>query len=369
MMQSLANPRPPSWILGVVFLTLAFAYLVATPDPTFDLRADRLTALAALDGADPYAPLSELTTAYDSDLGWTHVHPRTPGALVLQAPLAAPPEASLRLVSVAVTAAAVVATAVIALRLQPVRPVIAAVVIVLFGVSSIAVEAVSVGAQSSVVALLLAVAWWRTREGDDVAAGVALGVAVTLKLFPWLLLVLLVFRRRITALWAVGTAVVINGLGLLFPGVSLRGALEAVSSANLSESAELNGSLTRLVGEWIPAGTLTVLLVLVGALLAVAVARAHWEIDRQWFAVLAVALAVSPLIWRHYALVLIPALVWLALRGGQTGKWVVGFAGLLLFLPYPLVTVWLVLPTCAAVAVGAAVTEQLGSGLQQPSNR
>jgi hypothetical protein len=367
--QSRRAERVSPWLAMFVFVVLASAYLVATPDPTFDLRADRLTVLAALGGADPYAPLSELTEVYDSDLGWTHVHPRTPGALVLQTPLAALPEASLRLVSVVITAAAVVATAFIALRLLPVRPVLAMVVIVLSGVSSIAVEAVSVGAQSSVVALLLTVAWWRTREGDDRVAGVAVGVAVTLKLFPWLLLVLLVFRRRTTGLWAVVTAATINGLGLLFPGVTLRGALEAVSSANLSESAELNGSLTRLLGEWIPAGPLTVLLALVGGLLAVAIARAPWSMDAQWFAVLAIALAASPLIWRHYALALIPALVWLAWRGGRPGKWVVALAALLLFLPYPLVTVWLVLPTCAAVAVTAAVTERLSDARQQPSNR
>jgi hypothetical protein len=367
--QALPRTRPPSWVLGVVFLALAGSYLVATPDPTFDLKADRLTALAALDGADPYAPLSELTVTYESDLGWTHVHPRTPGALVLQVPLAALPESWLRAVSVVVTAAAVVATTVVALRLRPVGPVVAALVIVLIGVSSIAVEAVSVGAQSSVVALLLAVAWWRTREGDDMLAGVAVGVAITLKLFPWLLLVLLVFRRRITALWVVVTAAVLNGLGLLFPGVALSGALDALSAANLSESAELNGSLIRMLSEWIPAGPLTVGLALVGGLLAVVIGRASWGMDRQWFAVLAVSLAASPLIWRHYALVLIPALVWLAVRGGRTGKWVVAFAGLLLLLPYPLVTVWLVLPTCAAVAVAAAVTQRRPDVLQQPSNR
>lgn len=357
VVQSSPSVRPPAWVLGVVFLALAGAYLAATPDPTFDLRADRLTALAAVHGADPYAPLSELTAAYDSDLGWTHVHPRTPGALVLQAPLAALPEASLRLVSVAITAAAVVATTVIALRLQWVRPLVAAVVTVLFGVSSIAVEAVSVGAQSSVVALLLGVAWWRTRESDDPAAGLAVGVAVTLKLFPWLLLVLLLFKRRRTALWAVASAAVFNGAGLLFPGVTLRGALEAVSSANLSESAELNGSLTRLLGEWISAGPLTVVLALAGALLAVVIARTPWAMDRQWFGVLAIALASSPLIWRHYALVLIPALVWLAVHGGRTGKWIVGFAGLLLFLPYPLVTVWFVVPLCLAFVIAVATAD------------
>jgi hypothetical protein len=348
----------PRWLLGFVIVVLAGAYLVATPDPTFDLRADRLTALAALDGADPYAPLSELTAAYDSELGWTHVHPRTPGALLLQTPLAAFSESSLRIVSVVMTAAAVVATTGIALRLQRVRPVVAAVVSMLLGVSSIAVESVSVGAQSSIIALLLAVGWWRTREDDDALAGIALGVAITLKLFPWLLLVLLALRRRRTAMWAFGSAAAINALGLLFPGVTVRGALDAVSSANLSESAELNGSLTRLAGEWIPVDALTLGLAVIGLGLTIWIARTDWALDRQWFAVLAIALAASPLIWRHYALVLIPTLVWLGLRGGRVGRTVVAAAALVLFLPYPLVTVWLVVPLCLAVGVGAGVTDR-----------
>ena len=371
-MRSRPAESPSPWLMGFVFLVLAVAYLAGTPDPTFDLRADRLTALAALDEADPYVPLSELTDRYDSDLGWAHVHPRTPGALVLQAPLALVPESGLRLVSVAMTAGAVVGTAVIGMRLRPSRPAVVAAVAMLFGVTSVAVESVSVGAQSSLVALLLAFAWWRIRAGEDAAGGVAVGAAITLKVFPWLILVLLLGKRRRTAAWAVGSVTALNGLGLLFPGVGLGGALEAVSSANLSESAELNGSLIRLLGEWIPAGALTVGLAVVGMVVVTAIVRAPWEMDRQWFAVLAVSLAVSPLIWRHYALVLIPAAVWMVLRGGVAGRAVAAGSAVLLFLPYPLVTVWLVVPTCVAVVIGTMLAGSQGRRfppVQQPSNR
>jgi hypothetical protein len=46
------------------------------------------------------------------------------------------------------------------------------------------------------IALCYVAAWWYLRRGEDARGGIALGIAATLKLFPGLLLVLLLFGRR-----------------------------------------------------------------------------------------------------------------------------------------------------------------------------
>jgi hypothetical protein len=53
-----------------------------------------------------------------------------------------------------------------------------------------------VGQISAPIALLCFLGWFNARRGDDVAAGVALGIACTLKLFPGLLVFLFLLWRR-----------------------------------------------------------------------------------------------------------------------------------------------------------------------------
>ncbi len=349
-------PRRVSWWagLGVVAL-LTSLYLLATPDATVDLRADRLTALAALDGADPYVPVVDLAETYGSDLWWPWVHPRTPGALVLQTPLTLFSEGALRILAAIGTAAAISAATFIALRIGDLRVRSKLIVAVAAGATSIAVEAVTVGAQASLIALLLAVAWWRLRAGDDPPAGICVGAAVTLKIFPWLLLVLLFPRHKRALVAAVATGLGLNGVGLIFPGVSLPGAIEALSSANVSASLDLNASLTRILVGVVSFEVLSLSLAVLGLIGALAIVSRGWEFDRQWFATLALCLAVSPLLWSQYALVLIPALVWLYLRGGSSRWWAV-IPAVGLFIPYPVFTAWVVVPVCVlAVLIGAAV--------------
>ena len=341
------------WV--VAWFALSVSYLVFSVDDTFDLRADRLTALAVLDGHDPYVPVSELADRYGSELSWTHIHPRTPGSLVLQTPLAAVPESMLALLSAAGTAAALLAATRIGFRVLGGSESSALLVAVAVAATSIAVESATVGAQSPLIALLLALAWARLRLGDDRWAGVAVGLVVTLKLFPWLVLVMLAFKRPRTAMLAASTAVVLNGAGLLLPGVSAARAVEAVASANLSIAAELNGSVARWFGVGAPTELVTFGLAALGVVAVVAVVRTRWDFDRQWMAVIAIAVAASPLVWRHYALVLVVCLGWLLTRGGMPGRIVTAVAALVFFLPMPLVTVWLIVPLCVAVVLAVAI--------------
>src|ERR1017187_3593516 len=62
---------------------------------------------------------------------------------------------------------------------------------------------IAVGQLSAAIAVLLALCWMALRNGEDALAGVALGVACTLKLFPGLLGIPLVMGRRFrTVGWA-----------------------------------------------------------------------------------------------------------------------------------------------------------------------
>jgi hypothetical protein len=59
---------------------------------------------------------------------------------------------------------------------------------------------------SGVIAFLYFIAWYLLRRGKDTEAGVALGLACTLKLFPGLLVLCLLLTRRLRAFVAAGAA-------------------------------------------------------------------------------------------------------------------------------------------------------------------
>lgn len=342
---------------------LSLAYLFGTPATPVDLQADRLSALAAIDGADPYQPVNQLAGRYGSDLWWEWIHPRTPGALLLQVPLVVLGEASLRLVAVVGTAAALVLTAVYVMRHLGFSDKLLIPGAIVVGMLSISVEAATVGAQSSVLALLLAVAWIRLRLQDDVGAGVAVGVAITLKVFPWLLLIVLLWSRRRAAASALVTGAALFGVGLLFPGVSFGGAAIALSSANQSAALDLNASVTRFLVGGENFESVAIGLAVVGLLGALLVTRLDWDFDRKWFAVMALGLAVSPLIWSHYALVLVPGLIWMVSQGGRL-KVVGAVLTAALVLPAPLVIAWYVVP---ALIVGMLIATAMPSRLAEPA--
>lgn len=79
-----------------------------------------------------------------------------------------------------------------------------------------------VGQLSSTIALLCFLGWFNARRGDDVLAGIALGMACTLKLFPGLLVFLFLLWRRFRL---VGTA-----LGLYLATVVVTSVRFGVSS-------------------------------------------------------------------------------------------------------------------------------------------
>ena len=158
------------------------------------------------------------------------------------------------------------------------------------------------GTQSTVVLLSVGIAWLLFRRSDSVVGGAVLGVAITIKLFPALLLIPLWYwnRRRAAAAAALGF-LLLNVGGLLVYGLNPIegvGALRTAASTWIGFSG--NGSLAMVIArvglpvEWV--GPLVTLAGLVGAV-AISVKRRG---ESSFAVVTMIALLASPLSWEHY---------------------------------------------------------------------
>ena len=161
------------------------------------------------------------------------------------------------------------------------------------------IEAVQT-ANASLPLVLLVAAAWRLRDRAPVA-GVALGYAVALKLFllPLVFWLALVGRRRAAAL---ATAVATASLLLLLPFTSLRDYARLLRNLGETFEHEAYTPFALLTDLGLPDGPARALTVAMGlALLAVAWRR------RSLGLAIAAALVLSPIVWRHFfVLLLVP---------------------------------------------------------------
>lgn len=173
-------------------------------------------------------------------------------------------------------------------------------------------EAIEYGAVGPILLLVLALGW---RFRDRASGGVAVGVAIVLKLFLWPLLLWLVFTRRVRV--ATTGAAVAAGLALAswavigFAGLADYPALlrklvdiEAEGSYSALALAQAAGASERLA---------RVLVLVAGVALLVGAYRAavappfdHDERDRRALTLsLAAALVLTPILWLHYLVLLV----------------------------------------------------------------
>jgi alpha-1,2-mannosyltransferase len=163
--------------------------------------------------------------------------------------------------------------------------------------------------------VLLTAAVWRYRD-RRLAVALAAGVLVALKLYGWPLIVFLLASRRIRA--AVGAVLVAVGAALIpwavfrFRGLAgLPHLLNAMAHAEAREGYWIANLFTPLASWSVAQG----LAYTVGALLLAASARVRD--DRRTFVLcLGATLALSPIVWMHYFVVLA---VVLALRAPRFG--------------------------------------------------
>lgn len=288
--------------------------------PHADSTAEWLAVSAAADGLDPYADLKSIAARYGvdyrhpaigqiGDAEWTH--PRSPAALLLLQPvtLTSPPRLFEVTIWISVGLMGFVAIG-LASRLSgwtwPVTLLAASLVLW----SGPMLRSLQFGAQILVVATLVWIFWSGIRDGGDAwVSGVALGLAVNLRLFPALLAVGLLLQRKYKALAAcVFTVLAMNVLAVVVLDLDLDTAIQAVLEAGETWThLPSNGSLVPHILGLTGLPILSISLGLIGGaiVLLTLVARSTNDTDLVvgWGVLLMVL--VSPLAWEAYDLFLL----------------------------------------------------------------
>ena len=213
------------------------------------------------------------------------------------------------------------------------------------------------GQLNCLLAALITTAWILDRRGHSALAGVAVGLAGALKLYPLFLLIYFAFTRRWLGLATLVAAFLIsNGIAAaVFGAGAFRDYADEVvpAIAGQFQSAWVNVSLSgfwlRLFGseplrDWMGASPVSstgrVLAGGVSLVVTGLVARVCWRAatrddrDRAFALTAVVMLLVSPITWSHYYLLLLVPLGLLWMRGSSgLSSWVTGAVLAVLWLP------------------------------------
>jgi hypothetical protein len=235
-------------------------------------------------------------------------------------------------------------------------------------------SSVHVAAISTLLALLIAIAWrWRRSPW---VAGVAVGLALALKLFLWPLLLWLCAVRywRTAAVAAASTLffVAVPWAAIGFAGLaSYPHMLSELSSVEASEGYTVAAALSKLGLSW----QLGQLIGLLAAFLCGAAMLAAGRAGRARTALtlaIGLALLASPIVWMHYFALLVVVVALYVPR--LTFVWLLPVGLLLLPIQPGVASGWMIaaaLATVAAVAVmaassGAALPRRRPSGERLP---
>lgn len=249
--------------------------------------------------------------AVDAALGLADApqdHARTPGAIVLLMPLALVPAEFLTSFITIASVLSVASIAAGAVRLR--RPKVLAGMALAVGlpVSVAFIQAVFHGSTFLPFAACLVWMWVFIGEGRGVGSGLFLALAGVSRLWPFLLLVVLMrYRQRAALITALVATMALTVGGLLLPGITLGGSLATLVGGGQSWiSADHNGSLASWL---VAAGPMA------GAVLGMALVLGVWYLglrrsrsldsDIAW--TLPAAVLASPLAWLPYLLVLTPS--------------------------------------------------------------
>lgn len=290
------------WLLLLGSWTFCLLLAFSASPHGEDLIADQMVGRALLDGVSPYRPLADLHAIYGGPVDWDWINPRTPAALGLVVPLAPIPTATLIHVMTAVNVTAILMVVVLSATMAGKSLRAAALLFPLLMTSEPGGQMIQHANLSPLIGLAVVWTWWWMRKGDNWIGGLPLGIAAAARLFPMVLaLILLMGGRRKAGAVALAAAVGFNLAGLLIPGVSIAGSLEALAGTEQflahSNSFSIAGVAVRYglpfsVGEVVSV-TLPLLLVL-----WVLVRRPPWE--RGLLLGAPTMLLVNPTSWPHY---------------------------------------------------------------------
>lgn len=314
--------RPPiaSVVVGLG-LVVASIVMAGQRHPGMDSTVYQAGALAVLRG-DPLYDSLHIPPPW-ADLPFTY----PPIAAILFVPLAALPMHIVWGVMAALCALALGITVRVCLRslttMEPAIWVVTLLTVLPFILQPVR-STVGLGQVNLLLMALIAVDILALKRGS----GFLIGVAAAIKLTPLIFVVhLLLTGRRADAARAVGTFVVLQGIGwAVLPGDSLRFWTSAILAGNGDRTYEaanqsLNGLIQRLTGEAPGAFTLSLALgVVCLAVHALLVRKLHHH--RQPLAALLVTafcgLLISPVTWTHHWVWVVPLCLLLGYRVRRT---------------------------------------------------
>lgn len=289
-------------ILGVTELVQTIDAIRQGPSAWSDYAVDYASARALVDGGDPYALSSDLI---EDHLGRAYPlrpdqrNPHTPFQIALLAPLSFLPYNMARVALMLLSACALVIASWLVLTAER-RPRWLA--FLALGIPFVQYE-LRYGQVVCLMLLLLVLAVRALDEGTPRTAGMLFGCAAAMKLFPILVVPMLLARKRSdAAAWTIGSTAVLSVVGSLALGwgasmrwvdFSLGGNLDiwAGEVGNIS----LAGQASRLVG-W------SSMLSLAGVLIATA---GSYRSGESWPAISWSVLG-SPIAWIHYGVLTLP---------------------------------------------------------------
>lgn len=324
-MGSLLRSRYTVPLLAVVLavaassLFLPFARYAEVPDA--DIKNDWLIARALLAGDDPYEDLWVLSDRYangeykppDHDPDGPDIvrSPRLPGALMLNVPLLVVPYDSLVLANTLFSVLCVMVTFLLLGHHTRVPAISFGAIATLLSVPHF--WQVRYANVSSLVALLLVATCTLVDRGDSRLAGALLGIAVTLKTFPLILVALFLARRQWRAMGALAaTLLLLNGLPLLIPTIPPSHALDAILNAgsrfaHISANMSLTDTIEAASGSSLLG--MTAFAVIVGSAMMWAWRRPiNLSLDSLFL--VSVGILVAPVSWPHYLLAVFPFAAW-----------------------------------------------------------
>lgn len=302
-------------VVGSVFANIALGFPGPWDPDRFqtypDAVADWLVTRAAFDGFDPYRPVDDLAAEYAVPIGPLPdeaVHPRFPGAFLLQAPLLLVSWESVVAWMGAVNLLSLAASAWWVSRTWPEARLVALLMPFLV-LTPLFLELMAHGGHVGVLVLLLTGTAVAIDRASGRWAGVTSAVLGTLRGFP-LMLIPALARMRLWRPALVGSLafLTINVAGLMILGLSPQSVVAGLRSGSSLfgtdvHNASLAGMLARLGVPFQAAAPIGLVAVL--AVWAVALRRPSSHRQVVLVTVPAMLLA-SPLCWPSYALMLIP---------------------------------------------------------------
>jgi alpha-1,2-mannosyltransferase len=370
--------------IALAYRASQFLAFLSAPQWGYDLSAYWLAARHLLGGEGIYSA-AQLAGPYAPQGQFLYLYP--PFLAVLVAPLAwlfpdsyAPAMAAWALVGAVVAAAVVIGLG----RLEGVarHPVRTAFLLAgAFAFPPLVAELV-LGNVHVLLLGLLALAWWGVRAGSGrgaAVAGIAVGIASLIKLFPAVVLLWLLLTGRWRAVaWGIGAAVAGAALSVPITGIDPWLQYPRVL-LNLGSPADLTDALAPSV--WLsavmPSLAARVLVLVVGLALVAWAAR---RLDERASFGIAVAASVlmAPALFQHYlALMLLPLLLGLPLalagpppaRLGLAASYLAMWPGQQSLLGAAAWVLNRAIPTLGALGVPAALARWGGRGASEPGTR